>query len=614
MASTSGRERQSHLAEAAAGVGDCHSMTRRVMRRRWCHGLLAPLAALIACALLVGPAAAATSAAASPGQPKLVFWMGTSDNGIFDNQTLDFTADHANIVVLNAPLAGGNGAPSYAQVVAGLHARDPQLPVLLYFWATRVYKGLRAGSVMSQDLPNQSALVLKRANGKAMQDGRLTYGDVASPAYVHWLTSRVRETLNATGVDGVASDVAQREPFPQRCLVSPAFCQRYANGVDTLFSNLKSAIKPKLVIFNGLWANQPGLLTKQEPLLSDTDGAAIEFFGRQEDKPIPSFQAGILPYLQVIQSHPGKRFLVFGRGATAYSSYDFDYLWQRYLYAAYLMVAGPNTGFRYLSTFQAQSSGRANIFTLYHDAAVKIGTPQARYQLTGDLYSRKFSNGLALLVPNGGKSQSYMLTQTLYRPDGSSVSGRVNLLPGTGLVLFNTRPASKPFTLSFSATQPKAFEPAADIVVPAGASRYLAMQALPAANLWQHDLLLDPVKSLSAPSGLEIRLRTKDPAAEVLVVAEVDDGMQKTEQAVAVLDAGGCPANSPKTVRIAFRAAHTLLTYPQQCVSHFLKADGGWHTYTVPSTGVFASRFKVRRWEYLRFSGAMDLVSVSQAR
>lgn len=585
------------------------------IRKRY-RSTVVSLASLGCLALLSGPAFAATPASQSAVQPKLTFWMGTNDNGIFDGQTLDFIADNASIVVLNAPLAGSDGAPSYAQVVSGLHARNSQLPVLLYFWATRVYKGIRAGSVMAQNLSDSPNLLLKNPkNGIAMREARMSYGDVGSPVYSHWLIARLRKTLSITGADGAASDVAIREPFPQWCVTKPAFCKRYADGVDALFTDLKKAIKPKFLIFNGLWNTQAGQLAQQEPLLADTDGAAIEWFGRRQNKPIPPFHVGILPYLNAIERHPDKRFLVFARGSDGYTSYQADFAWQRYLYAAYLMAAGPNTSFRYLSTFQSQSTGRANMFTLYDDVTTKIGTPQGHYRVTGDLYSRKFSNGLALFVPVGGESTNYTLAGTLYRPDGSPVTGNIEVKPGSGWVLFNKRPSQKPFQLSFTGKAKANFTlPAANIVTSSNGDSFLQMKALPAVSAWQHDLLLDPVKTASAARAFKIRLRTKDPAAKVLVVAEVDDSTQQSVQAVAVLDAGACQAQPQKEMRISFRAQNTLLAYPHQCLSHFLNPDGEWHTYTLRTTGIFPQSLQIRRWEYVRFVGAMGLGYIAQAR
>jgi len=514
-------------------------------------------------------------------------------------------------------MSGKDGSPGFARVVDELHAINPNLPVLSYLWATVRYKGARSANIATQGLSHMPQMLLKSPiTGQPVLSAAMSYGNVTSPAYQQMVISRIKQTLSTEGTDGVVSDVSERQPFTSWCAPKPQFCKDYASGVDTLFGQIRTAIAPKPVLFNGLWGNEPGRIERQEKLLNDTDGALIEWFGRIANAPIQSFKQGLLPYMQAIQRHPDKQFLVFARGSSAgYTGYVDDYLWQRYLYAAYLMVARSNTSFRYLSTFQSVSTGRAYMFTLYDDVATKIGVPSGPYQLNGDLYSRKFSKGLALFVPTGGKPETYALPGTLYSADGQSHTGKVQVAPGEGLVLLDYRPPAHPFSVAFSNAAASNLElPASGVVTPpAGGAAYLAMQALPAARLGQHDILLSPIKTMHPSLGLHIRLRTKDPSASLQVVAEVDDAASKAVQAITALDAGACPAKAAPTEHIAFRWPRSPLEFPQGCASHFLMADGQWHTYTIPVTGILPSNLTVRRWGYVRFNGVIELQSIVQA-
>lgn len=576
---------------------------------------------LVALGLLsVGAAQSFAAPSVGEGQPRLAFFAGTNTNGIFDQQTIDFIANHAAIIIINAPLAGSDGSPSYAQVITGLHKVNPHAPVLLYFWATRAYSGAtyggakRAGIVLGQPLSQLSNLTLKNPQtGGLVRNPNLNLGNVASPAYQQWLIGRVKTVLSQTGADGVMSDVTERQPYPEWCHKGLNFCTRYANGVDNLFATLAKSISPKLVIFNGLWGNRPGRLEQQEKLLSYSDGAFIEFFGRRTDKPIPSFEDGIVQYWNAIQHYPSKQFMVFGRGTTSYADYLTDYEWQRYLYAAYLMTSGPNTSFRYLNTFQLLGTVRADMLTLYDDVATRVGTPDGPYKVNGDIYSRKFSNGIALLVPRGGHAATYVLTTIMYGPAGDVYKGSVIVRPGEGLVLFKSRPAPETFRIAFSAPHAQSWiMPDSRIVTAAGAPTFLQMQALPSAKDWAHDVLLSPLKAMHPSMALTIRLRTKDPSAGLLVVAEVDDKTHGTTQAVVNLRAGACAAQGNRAMRTAFRSPTSDVAYPVACAAHFIRADGQWHTYTIPVAGVLPSRFTITRWQYVRFIGAVDLQSIDQ--
>lgn len=570
--------------------------------------------------LLGGMSSDCHAAAPEVGQPRLVFSIGTNSNSVFDSQTLRLIAKDANIAIISAPFAETDGAPSYAQVVSQLHALNPSLPVLVYFWATRTYLGntysgaLRSGNLINGKLSSTPSFLLKNPiTGKVVHGERVWYADVASSAYRHWLIQRVVSVLKETGTDGVASDMSVRYPFPKWCDVRPEFCKRYAAGVDSLLAELRDEIKPKLLLFNGLWTTRPGFLREQEDLLNYTDGAEIEFFGRQENKPIPPFSIGILPYLKVIKSNPDKHILVFGRGATSYTSYREDFHWERYLYAAYLMAADRNTSFRYASSFQVVAPGRANPFVIYQNMATRLGLPNGPYHVKGDLYYRKFTKGIALLVPAKARPAKFSLPTAMYSSDRKLYKGDVMIGSGTGLVLFKAQPAVRKFLVSYEGDQSSRLVfPDSHIVKPPKGAAYLHMDSVPSARDWEHDMMLDPVKNRSPSLDLVIRMRTRDPSAKLYVVAEVDDKQRRAEQAVTVLSASTCEAEKKHNMHITFRIPHSRAAYPHGCKAHFLNTDGHWHDYRIPTNGVLPDRFTLRRWEYVRFKGDVDLASVIQ--
>lgn len=572
------------------------------------------LAVIATCLSTVGIARAASLQA----QPRLAFWVATGNNGIFDGQILKFISRYSKFTVLNAPITGSADSPDYKEVVNGLQELAPNVPVLLYTWTTRWYGGERSGGSVLSGFPDLGPLLLanpkshKLIKGRVIsKDGqRLLFGDVRNPRYRRWVTKRVSDMLAATGADGVASDMTVRSQFRQFCVKDPGFCSAYGAGVDSLLSSIRSAINPRLLIYNGLWNIRPGQLADQERLLRYADGAEIEFFGTRPDRRIPPFDKGILPFFKVIESHPGKTILVFGRGHWSYTGYKQDYLWQRYLLCAYLLVARDGTLFRYASSFQSQPRGRSGPFTLYEDLVRKLGPPLAPYQVTAGLYSREYADGLVLFVPKGGSSRAFKLSHVMYDATGRTLNGTVNVKSGEGLILYDHPKSADKFAIDFSSFDGGGmFMPRSEIRH-AGRRDVLHLKLLPRRKEWEHDLLLDPVKHLNSHRGFRISLRVGDADDSLLVVAEVDDKNRKNERAVIGLSAGSCPyhqAGSKGSIHISFRAPHTRLSYPYYCISNFLHPDGKWHTYQVGRKNLLPERYAIRRWVFARFIGAMDV-------
>jgi hypothetical protein len=114
------------------------------------------------------------------GKGKVGFWFGVNQNGIFDEQTLQFIANNAGMVILNAPLRGPISAYDYPVLVQLLHELHPELPVLFSTWASRWHEGGRISSKTFTGYPNLGSFLIHDFQGNIVQrkNGNLLFGDV----------------------------------------------------------------------------------------------------------------------------------------------------------------------------------------------------------------------------------------------------------------------------------------------------------------------------------------------------------------------------------------------------------------------------------------------------
>lgn len=559
------------------------------------------------------------------GKPEMKLTSGNS--GIFDLQTMDFIANHAGIVALNVPLEGHpDGAPSFAAIVARLHAVNPELPVLMYAHGTLwTNSGHTIGHTLGIGYEHLGSGLLPskyRENPRSINNRALYYGNPANESFRKWVIGRVKHYLDVTGADGVNMDNMFRTPgwLRKYCKRQKPICNAYQGGMQKYLMEMQKAIAPKLVFFNGLWNAWPGLLATQMKLLPFADGAFIEFFGRRKNKPIPPFSHGIAPYLEIIAANPEKRFLVNGRGTKVkYRSYEADYLWQRYLYAAYLLVAGPRTHFHYNVMFTVPSLGRASGMAWYADWDIPLGVPLGPYSNQSGLYSRRFADALVLLVPaDAGHAEKYRLQGEWYTPEGTMVSDNLTVEPGEAYLLTRNRRESKPITIAFSGKKPVGTNwQGASIEKALGSGSYLALKELPAAEAWRHDLMLDFNHSLAAPGCVDLRLRSEDKSLRFLLVAAVNDAKSMAERVVIEFSAGGGNARHGRMPAVWFRDARSHNRRMPYLEAHTsLPVDGKWHETSLCADAVFSdqSRYSFAQWKYVRILGAVDIDSIQLKR
>lgn len=575
---------------------------------------------------------------------KVVFWLETRDNDIFDERTLRFVAERGGLVILRASLKGDNSQFDYSSIVKRLHQLKPELSILTYAWSTRYRDSESIEQHTLAGFKDLNSLLLhsNSTNNPKSNPRRFLFGDLSQSQFREWFITRINNSIEKNKVNGIVLDSSFRsairiEPWLCNPLTNSfqKFCNDYAIGMDDLFSKLNQVIRPNLLIYNGLWSSLPGIsLTDQRKLLEFTDGAAIEYFGLDPDHKIASlkpkavsFATDILPYLEIMQSHQDKILLVFGRAPWQYTSYQQDYLWQRYLYASYLLGSGPNTYFKYHSSFYIPAAaqgvettngeGRSGGLDYYADWDLELGIPLNSYLNQNGLYLRHFSKGTVLVVPEGSfSSKKYTLDSTMFTPEGEALNGELVITPGKGLILLQSPPKlGFNFNEDFEAAWKLDEVRQSSQVISENSNHFLRVTQTLNDQVQKHDLMLEQVRSLNTKDTVQMRFRSNDTTARILLVAEVDDPQKKSNQVVLdVSQNDKCGGYDAKQNYMAFRASPKKLgkLKNQQipCIKSSIIMDnnGQWKTITVSKKEI--DRYLFRRWVFLRLEGNIDIDDV----
>jgi hypothetical protein len=575
-----------------------------------------------------GASATSPSGPVAPQNPLLDragvagFWIATPDTRVFDGVVAEHLASEGDLVVINARYQE-EGRPTYPDVVRRLRSAGPDLRLLMYTWAGRHYRVLHNGATPTLDgFEDLGSLLIHRRNGLPLTDRRerMRVGDVRAQAFRDWFVGRVAGAVEATGTDGVALDMCIRTLRSGPAATDPSFAEAYAVGFDTLLTSLRTRIRPRFVMCNGLWNHRPGLLADQERVIAHVDGFAIEFFGYYDGSDPPhDFERDVLAYLRVMAAHQDKLILVKARSSRDRSIYvDFaaDLRWQRYLFASYLLGAGEHTRFRYNSMFQAvPPRGRAGGLDVYADHGVRLGRPLGPFFGEGALYGRRFQGGLVLVLPSAAAATQYVLDAPMFTPEGVRVQDRIAIEPGSGVLLTHLQPSHTAGPLDASRGWRSVDWRWAEVRNDATAP-YLRLTAPPAGAEPEHDLLLDVRRRRDHGSVLDVRYRTADPGASVAVVVELDDADGRF--AYGVIRVGQPPEQSGSGYEvargIAFRSEPhgQFVRMPNFGTDDGLDADGQWRRLRLDAAEVTGStnRFSFRRFSHLRFVRAMDVQHV----
>ncbi len=286
-------------------------------------------------------------------------------------------------------------------------------------------------------------LLLDPPQGDLIYKNDWFFVNYASASAADKLAEKAQRVMSQNfGISGLACDLTIYDPSYANTLVdalpvwtaaNPKFVCQYRAGHRAKWAQNSANF---FTVFNLL---EPGDLTqvnnarknqglsaitttnwrrKQEELLQYTHGGLLEFFGgKQDDGPDSSpgvdmeckeettpvaFEktpfSELLEQVRAWRRNPDKYFMVAGRGDKYYTSYDAEYDWQEYLYGVYLLGSGPNTAFKFLSTFQfpSKESGRTDGLELFDNQLLNLGNPTPLKDASGKptFYTSKISSGI----------------------------------------------------------------------------------------------------------------------------------------------------------------------------------------------------------------------------
>jgi hypothetical protein len=546
------------------------------------------------------------------------FWIAVSDNRVFDGIVTRHLVARGNIIAIHAFYE--SDSCSFADIVSRLKLASPVVRVLFYTWAGRKLTGAdMIGAVPTLDgMERHTGLLLKDAGGNdvltitdADEQREFIALDPRVPKAGAWLSDRVHTVANRVRSDGVALDGAIRSPWFLHLINNPDAEPRYPEAFESMLAAVTA--RTPLTIFNNLAAN-----ASQEQLLEFAYGASIERFGLNDTiARQPTFDADILPYLDAIDRHHDRMFLVYGRAsrnAEPYTTYDQDWRWQRYLYCAYLLVAGANTRWKQHAGFLTSPfGGRASGLEVYADALHELGSALGHYTVENGCYRRAFERGLVLVMPAESRLPiTVWIGRSMYTPERAAVS-ELTIAPGEGHLLLNGLPARPPaLSRTFSAKTNPLWRWSA--LRQESNAWHLHLDATSDSHLGEHDLALDLVRYRAPRGRATLLYRTIDASARVETVVEVDD--EETTARFALID-GALPLGKEGQSRqgqfrgIAPRASQ-FFDLPVIAGGTPLAPDGQWHTLAMDLDGACrrSRRYGFRRALFMRLLGSLDVKRV----
>lgn len=548
---------------------------------------------------------------------KVGFWLAPQSNVLVDGRVADEVGSRAGMVVLRAARETTEGDYSFPAIVGRIKDKAPDVPVLSYAWITRYKEHGRIESYLLRGLNLGRPLAVARQE----ENASVTYLDITDPNLRRNVVERLVEERGRLGVDGFAVDLAVRKPFARPkplaniCGRQPVFCEAYARGMDEVMQTLNQALGGKgVLLYNGLWNFAPGVLDDQAKLLPHADAVAVEYFGMNPQERTQGFSKDVLPYLEAFARLPkNKPVLVFGRGSWGYVDYASDFRWQRYLYASFLLGRRAGDLFKYHSSFQVPAhAGRAGGLDVYSDWNIDLGYDKGPYRIQEGLYLREFNNGIVVVAPDDAKGGRIRLTETYYQPDGSPISGNVDVKSGEALILLNAvgKVVKHPLSLQFTPREFASWNWRNSRLVRTHEGERIRLETLRPSLLGEHDLLLDFERSLVPYERLEINASFVSPGASVLAVAEIDDPQKRQKWAIVAVESPNTqPKSSPYHEAVYFRAAPRV-SEDWPLVSIRFPMDGR-QPLVLDGPQIFAANgYLFRRWSHARLIGPIEIASI----
>jgi hypothetical protein len=304
----------------------------------------------------------------------------------------------------------GSAGPVYGDMIAQLHAWNPDLKVLVYDLGPYTVAGTAEYETLMAEHPDYFArdaegnLITVAAAGGAPAYPNNTLMDEGNPGWQAWEAQRVASNIAAWGFDGAYIDSMGPGVFTGSTTgvpIDPSTDQAYTPaqwleaGGEALDA-IKAAIGSKYLFSSGL---VNGVEYQQETYYladSTVNGMQTNSWMRVAGAsltqwPSSSLLASDLAMVQSLQDQ-GKAFFAWTSVWTTATPAQ-EQAWETYSLAAYLLVDnGANDYYTFDSPFD---SDRTTIF--YPNELAALGAPEGPFTLSGGVYSRTFQHGSVTL-------------------------------------------------------------------------------------------------------------------------------------------------------------------------------------------------------------------------
>lgn len=580
------------------------------------------------------------------------FWIGTGDNAVFDqlifNHINQYGDEH---IILESPDGNRNNREDYTYKETVYRFKKfidktegrPQ-GILGHTWSR--YGGTEG--------PQIGHYVLKKSaypndfvefNNKIIyRRSKQYYGNLIEDKFIEWLVGRIEEVKKDYELDGFLLDGTVPTPEYDPYLIrksknNPEWSKAYTRALGKLFYELS---KKMITYFNGLThhsldklgATEKDYIKDSRPLLKESQGAIIEYFGRyfargkEYRKPFKDMLQQIALWYKYRDS---KHFKVFSKSSRNYIDYQKDYLEQRYYYSAYLLGAGTNTSFQYHSTkFVPARRGRNNGLTVFQDSLFDLGKPISGYKMENGIYKREFEKALVVVNPHDSNQSYEWSGPRRYTLDGRRVT-RLMIPSGQGHVLFkNIIRYSQRDLITFHEKQfqrwkkdpwPNSFLEEDHHQNPRYEA-YMSLKHLDYDEEHYHDILLSPVKKFSHASLIDLDIRSSNQSGKVILVAEVDDKKKEYNFVQFELEyfkskAGAIylkPRKFFRSPNIISENNYKIPTFTLPIMQGDMK---DWQSIRFHPNSVmkkYSHRFKFKKWHFARFTGDIDVAHISVGR
>lgn len=366
--------------------------------------------------------------------------IGTDDRRQFSEEEYRLIATEYQTVVFTKFHAGWE-IGLHHEAASHLKELNPNLRVFAYMSTKYWFGGFRWGDaeidpawLLRDDAGELVPLTKESYDLESKELGY--YVDPSQPAYRAWLVGVARSWMAAAPYDGIRLDAASpigdfgdRDVKKWQALLSPERVDAYNEGIELLFRELRAALAPRSILFNGISPSPIRGDGRDLFMLDFTEGAMDEDFCTTTKGELHD----ILEDIEIMERYRTKALHLRARYGADLPPEDRRRV-ERACAGSFLM--GWQPGYTFLNIGTNYSVGQ--LAERPPELLLDLGQPTGPHDQVGDLLSRRFERGI-VYVNLGTADVTVGVAPDLVQVDGdartSVSSGRLTLASGDAAFL-----------------------------------------------------------------------------------------------------------------------------------------------------------------------------------